>query len=95
VFTVSDNATYAIRQIVARPGIPEGAGLRIAADGNRASLSIAVSPAPQPGDTVVDAGTDAKLFVSAEAGVLLEHKTIDARTDDSGRVQFVLDTLAQ
>ncbi|GIF01211.1 adhesin [Paractinoplanes rishiriensis] len=95
MFTVSDNASYAIRQIVARPEIPEGAGLRIDADGNRTSLSIAVSPEPEPGDTVVDAGTDAKLFVSAEAGELLEHKTIDARTDEAGRVQFVLDTLAE
>jgi Fe-S cluster assembly iron-binding protein IscA len=93
VFTVSEDATAAIRQIITRPDIPEGAGLRIAVDGGRTALSIGVSVTPQPGDAVYEVGTDAQLFIAEEAGELLDEKTIDARTDESGQVQFVLDTL--
>lgn len=92
MFTVSDNANLAIREIMSRSASSDRAGLRIAATGDRASLSIAVSQAPQPGDTVHDAGANARLFIAEEAGELLADKTIDARTDESGRVQFVLDT---
>ena len=91
MFTVSDDATVAIRQIVSRPGVPQGAGLRIAADGDEGSLYLSVSPAPQPGDTVYEAGHDAQLFIAQGAGDLLNDGTIDARTDETGRVQFVLD----
>jgi hypothetical protein len=95
VFSISNNATVAIRQIIARPDVPTGTGLRIAADGDRPSLSIAVSPAPQRGDAVHGAGTDGQLFIAEEADALLQDRTIDARTDDSGRIQFVLDALNQ
>jgi hypothetical protein len=91
LFTVSDNATTAIREIVTRPGIPQGAGLRIAADDDRNLLSITVTAQPQPGDTVFQAASDAPLFIANEAEVLLADKVIDAVTDGDGRVQFVLD----
>ncbi|MFC7279303.1 adhesin [Paractinoplanes rhizophilus] len=95
MFTVSDNATMAIRTIIGRSGVPQGAGLRIAADADRGSLHIAVSPAPEPGDTVYDAGADAQLFIAEGAGELLEERTMDVREDDAGRVQFVLDSPQQ
>jgi iron-sulfur cluster assembly protein len=94
LFTVSENATTAIRMIVTRPGIPQGAGLRIAANDDRSMLNIAVTAQPQPGDTVFQAASDAPLFVANEAGDLLEDKVIDAVTDDDGRVQFVVDSPA-
>jgi iron-sulfur cluster assembly protein len=95
MFTVSDNATSAIREIVTRPGLPEGAGLRIAANADRNLLSIAVTAQPQPGDTVFQAASDAPLFIANEAADLLEDKMIDAVTDNDGQVQFVLDSSAR
>jgi hypothetical protein len=94
VFTVSDNATNAIRQIVARPGVPQGAGLRIATDDDQVSLHVTVAPTPEPGDTVFQAASDAALFVAGDAEEFVEDKIIDALIDDNGRVQFVLDSPA-
>lgn len=93
MFTVSDNATIAIRTIIGRAGAPEGAGMRIVPNPDRSALHIAVSPAPEPGDTVHGAGRNAQIFLAEGAGELLEDKTIDAREDDAGRVQFVLDSM--
>ncbi|SNY25593.1 hypothetical protein [Paractinoplanes atraurantiacus] len=91
MFTVSDSATAAIRHIVSQAGVPDGAGLRIAANQDHSALSIAVAPLPEPGDTVFQAGSDAALFIADGAGDLLDDKIIDAHTEDDGRVQFVLD----
>lgn len=88
MFSVSDNATSLIRQIVSQPGVPQGAGMRIAADGD--GLSIGMSAAAQPGDVVYGDGSEARIFVSEGAVDLLKGRTIDARQDDAGRVQFVL-----
>ncbi len=93
--TISDNATAAIRQIVTQPDVPQGSGLRIAADPARSSFQLAVSPMPHPGDTVLDAVIDAPLFLSAEADELLSDKVIDAEMTDSGQVQFVVQSSMQ
>jgi hypothetical protein len=90
VVTVSDNATDAIRQIVTQPDVPQGSGLRIAADPAGSTLQVAVSPMPHPGDTVLDAVIDAPLFLSAEADALLSDKVIDAEMTGSGQVQFIV-----
>lgn len=95
MFTVSDNAAVAIRTIIGRSGAPDGAGMRIVPNPDRSSLHIAVSPAPQPGDTVYDAGSNAQIFLAEGASELLEDKTIDAREDDAGMLQFVLDSIGR
>jgi iron-sulfur cluster assembly protein len=92
VITVSANAAAAIRQIVTQPGIPAGSGLRIAADDNRDSFHMSVSPSPHPGDTVLDTVDDAPLFLSAEAGELLSDKVIDAEVNDAGQLRFILES---
>lgn len=92
MFAVSETATMAIRTLMGRADVPQGAGMRIVADADRSSLQIGVSPAPEPGDTVLDVGGDARLFIAEDAGELLENKLIDAQEDESGRLQFVLDT---
>lgn len=90
MFTVSDDATAAMRDIVTQPGVPPGAGLRIVANPDGSSLHMTVAPMPEPGDTVYEAGQAAQLFVSHDAEDLLADKSIDARKDDAGQVQFVL-----
>jgi Fe-S cluster assembly iron-binding protein IscA len=92
VFTVSDDATIAIRDLVSRPGVPPGAGLRIVEDDGESPLHIRMSPTPQPSDTVFKAAEDARLFIAPSAARRLENGTIDAYKNDSGRVQFVLDS---
>jgi Fe-S cluster assembly iron-binding protein IscA len=91
MFTVSDRATAAIRQIVTEPGVPRGAGMRIAADGDGISLRIAVSQACQPGDSVIELAPDARIFVAENAEDLLDGRVMDAHKDDAGRVRLVLD----
>jgi hypothetical protein len=89
VFTVSDNATVAIRRILRSSGMPPGGGVRIAAEPGRTSLYIAVSPAPHPGDTV----HDGHLFIAEGTGAVLEGRILDAQEDGARRVQFVLDSV--
>ncbi|MCA2219011.1 hypothetical protein [Jidongwangia harbinensis] len=90
MFTVSENAINAIRQIVARPGVPQGAGLRIATNDGQVSLHVAVAPTSEPGNTVFQAASDAALFIAGDAEECVDDKIIDALIDDNGRVQFVL-----
>jgi len=90
MFTVSDNATAAIRHIVSGPGVPDGAGLRIAPNEDRRSLSIALASLPHRGDTVFKAASDAPLFIADGAGELLGNRVIDARTEEDGTTRFML-----
>ena len=90
MFTVSAGATVAVQRIVTRPGVPRGAGVRLVADSTRSSLHIAVSPNPQPGDTVYEVGEGAQIFVAESAEELLRDRTIDALSDERGRVRFIL-----
>lgn len=69
--------------------------MRITADEDGGVLRIGLSSAPEPGDTVVEAADDATLFLGDGAGDLLEDKVIDAVTDESGRVQFVVEAPQQ
>jgi hypothetical protein len=92
MFSVSDNAASAIHEIVTRPGVPPGSGMRIATGADSSTLEITVVTGPQPGDTVHEAGDEAQLFLEEGVSELLDEKTIDARQDGSGRVGFVIDS---
>ena len=92
MFNGSDNATVAIRILIGRSNAPAGTGMRIAPDIDRSSVHIAISPGPQPGDAVYDAGDNTHLFIAQGAGELLEGKTIDTREDEAGQPQFLLDS---
>jgi iron-sulfur cluster assembly protein len=89
VFTVSDTAADAIRELVANTDAPQGSGLRVAMRHGEDALRAALSAHPQPGDVVYDAG-GASLFVDEGAADVLDGQAIDATTDDNGRVQFIL-----
>jgi len=91
VFTVSDDATAAIRTVIGRSDVPPDGGMRIAAEPGHQCLQIALSRGPRPGDTV----DNAKLFIAESAGEALKGKTIDAQEDSAGRFQFVLDEAQQ
>jgi iron-sulfur cluster assembly protein len=89
MLTVTDNAAAAIRSLTTQPDVPDGAGLRIAADQSAGALQLSVAPAPEQGDQVVsDAG--ARLFLDTDAALLLDDKALDATMDDQGGIQFAL-----
>jgi iron-sulfur cluster assembly protein len=92
MFTASDNAADAIRQLVANNDVPDGTGLRITTDADAGSLRLSLTAQPGPGDTVYDAG-DARIFLDAAAAQARDGQAIDAVSDDEGRVQFTLGQL--
>ncbi|MCA2219028.1 hypothetical protein [Jidongwangia harbinensis] len=89
MFTVSDTAADAIRELVANTDAPQGTGLRIATHPGATSLEAALSAEPQPGDTIYHAG-EAHILVDESAADALDGEAIDAMTDDNGHVQFIL-----
>lgn len=89
MLTVTNNAAAAIRSLTSQPDIPDGAGLRIAADQSAGALQLSVAPAPEQGDQVVD-DSGARLFLDTDAALLLDDKALDATMDEQGGIQFAL-----
>jgi Fe-S cluster assembly iron-binding protein IscA len=91
VLTLTDNAVSVIRTLTAQPEVPEGAGLRIAADtaGNSGGLTLSLATSPAEGDKVVD-NEGARLFLEPTAADVLDDKALDADVDDQGKVSFAL-----
>jgi iron-sulfur cluster assembly protein len=84
MLTLTDNAQYAIRTLVAPADEPTEAGVRIAsAPGNNGStpeLSLEVAASPAPGDQVVD-NDGARVFLDAAAAEMLAEQTLDVQVD--------------
>ena len=83
MLTITQNAEQALDAVVAAENAPEGAGVRISqgvgADG-RAAVGLAVAPAPEPGDAVVD-DANVPVFLAAEVADLLDDKILDAQVE--------------
>ena len=90
MLTVTDNAAAEIRNLVDRPVVPDGGGMRIASDPNAGSLTLSLAPAPAGGDAVVDTSSGARVFLDSAAVSVLDDKALDATVDQEGRVQFVV-----
>jgi Fe-S cluster assembly iron-binding protein IscA len=89
MLSVTDNAATAIRDITSQEAVPPGAGLRIAADEGGGSLTLSLVAEPIDGDQVLDSA-GARLFLDAEAVLLLDDKELDVTVDPSGDVQFAV-----
>lgn len=89
MLSVTDNAATAIRDITSQEAVPPGAGLRIAADETGGSLTLSLVAEPYSGDQVVDSA-GARLFLDADAALLLDDKELDVAVDPSGDVQFAV-----
>lgn len=89
MLTLTDNAATEIRHIVDDPQVPDGAGLRIAADPAAGGLSLRLATAPAEDDQVVDE-SGARVFLEPQAAQLLDDKSLDAMTDPSGQLQFTV-----
>lgn len=91
MLTLTDNAVSVIRTLTSQPEVPDGAGLRIAADAtdNSGGLTLSLATAPQEGDEVLD-NSGARLFLEPTAANVLDDKALDADVDEQGKVSFAL-----
>jgi iron-sulfur cluster assembly protein len=91
VLTITDEAVAAIQSLTAQSGIPDDAGLRIAAaassDGEHA-FAMSISSAPQPADQIVEEA-GARVFLDPSAALEFDGKALHATVLDD-KVQFQL-----
>lgn len=90
MLTLTDNAATIVKEIVDRaPGVEAG-GLRIDQGApEHGGFAANVVTEPEDGDTVVEAG-GARVFLEEAVAQVLDDKVLDARTDDTGAVQFAI-----
>jgi iron-sulfur cluster assembly protein len=92
VLTLTHDAATAIHALTTQPDLPERSGIRIAsagADDNALSLAVSVASGPQPDDEIVET-EGARVFVDSEVVPALTDKSLDAKVDAEGQVQFQL-----
>lgn len=94
MLALRSEATQAIERILAAPGVPDGAGLRIMAvapsDESEVTSELAVEVAEQPGerDEVIEEGR-ARVFVEDSLCGYLDDKMLNAEIADE-RIRFSL-----
>ncbi|MFC7279301.1 hypothetical protein ACFQS1_35515 [Paractinoplanes rhizophilus] len=91
MLTISNAASDTIHEMLRVPGVPPEGGVRLQCTPDHRQLSILLVPAPCAGDMRYDAGDGASLYVAAEVADRVRDKTFDARRNDAGCMQFVLD----
>jgi Fe-S cluster assembly iron-binding protein IscA len=78
MLTVTDNARNAVEDLAQQAGVPAEGGLRIAQSaGQPGNFELALVPAPQPDDQIVDDSGATHVFVDSEAAPALETLTLD------------------
>ncbi|MCK9792972.1 Fe-S cluster assembly protein HesB [Isoptericola sp. 4D.3] len=78
MLTVTDNARTAVQDLAQQAGVPDEGGLRIAQSaGQPGNFELALVPAPQPDDQVVDEAGATHVFVEAQAAPALDTLTLD------------------
>lgn len=78
MLTVTDNARTAVDDLAQQAGVPAEGGLRIAQSaGQPGNFELALVPAPQPDDQVVDDSGSSHVFVEAQAVPALDTLTLD------------------
>lgn len=92
MLTITTNALAVIRRVTGHPTLEAASGVRIARrDGPARTLQVRAVNGPHPGDRVVER-EGARLILGPQAARQVDGRTLDARTDPHGRVQFVLRT---
>lgn len=89
MLTLTEEAVDVVRELTTQPGMPERAGLRIAAaasNDGESNYAILVAAAPLPSDQVMETG-GARLFLDPTAAVEFDGKALDATVED-GQVRF-------
>ena len=90
MFTMTPQALAVVRQVTAHPLIGRTSGLRIAGPGaGRETLDVGTAAAPEPGDEIVE-HDGGKVFLDETAVSRVRGRILDAVTERTGRVQFVV-----
>ncbi|WIX75109.1 iron-sulfur cluster biosynthesis protein [Amycolatopsis carbonis] len=92
MFTITESAAEAIKQLIAAQNIDADGGLRLTLDGppeDSAALSVAVTAHPAAGDDVV-ASAGAHVFLARETRTRLADKVLDVRKDIDGHYTFLI-----
>jgi Fe-S cluster assembly iron-binding protein IscA len=91
MLTLTENASTIVKTIAAQtPGAESDGGLRISSkDAESTDFTVAVTPAPEPQDLVVES-SGARVFLEENAAVVLSDKVLDAQVDDEGAVRFAI-----
>lgn len=85
MLTVTDQAATAIKGLIQQSEVPDG-GLRIYAEpleGDQASLELALTPQPGPGDQVMES-EGALIYLETNAAAFLDDKVLDAAPEGDG-----------
>ncbi|MGH3935643.1 MAG: adhesin [Pseudonocardiaceae bacterium] len=92
MLTVTEAAAQAINSLVTKNQMPEGAGLRIAPQGQTTraeGLGLSIAKAPAEEDTVIEVG-GAKIFLAATVVYDLHDQELDVESLDGGEVRFIV-----
>ena len=93
MLALTDRAVEAVRDIVSSSGeASETGGLRMTAErsGSQANFKLRVVPLPAEDDAVIEEH-GARVFVEANAAILLDDKVLDATTDRDQVAFMVVD----
>jgi iron-sulfur cluster assembly protein len=86
-------AAEVVKSVTSAPDLPEGTGLRIAAESPKpeaaTELRMTTAATPDASDQVLE-GDGARLFVDPGAAAFLDDKVIDASVDEQGMAHFTL-----
>ena len=92
MLALTQDAADAIETILTAPGMPKGAGIRIApapsTDSDRGMLEVTIASFPDADDEVIEE-SGARVFLQESVVEYLDDKTLDAQLDDE-RVGFTL-----
>lgn len=92
MLTLTPSASTAVKTIAERNADADAAGLRISTEPiGGLEFSVAITPAPEPDDTVVESD-GAKVFLEQNAAIALDDKILDATTEEDGSVRFAIST---
>lgn len=90
MFTMTSSARSVVCRVTAHPRLSASSGLRIASTGTEGvPMQVRASAGPEPSDIVVESD-GARLFLGPKAAKRLRGRVLDAVTERTGRVQFVL-----
>jgi Fe-S cluster assembly iron-binding protein IscA len=87
MLTLTPSAVEAVDALLHNPGVPDEAGLRIAATPS-SELELGIAAEPEPDDQVIEEGP-ARVFVDATVAPLLDDARLEAQTDGN-QVAFAL-----
>lgn len=90
MLTLTANAREILRKVPHQPSLGPGAGLRIAKSQSKDEVFVTtLATTPRRDDEVVD-HDGARVFLGPLAARRFSESELDARTDDAGRVEFVV-----